>query len=85
MIKPRPTDNRFSDRIVIHAMDQPAGMADTLELPEFERFVFVMSVLERHSFQESALLLGCTCGDVIAARTRALERIATKVGCPAQT
>ncbi len=49
-----------------------AGIAD---LPAFERFAFVMSVLERYSDQECSLLLGCTRGDVAAARARALERL----------
>jgi hypothetical protein len=50
-------------------------MAGILELPAFERFVFVMSVLEHYSDQECSLLLGCTRADVLAARTRALRQI----------
>ena len=47
----------------------------SLRLPAFERFAFVMSVLEGYSDQECSLLLGCTRGDVIAARIRALQQI----------
>ena len=58
--------------------DQPQIIA-ILELPSFERFVFVMSVLERYSDQECSLLLGCTRRDVIAAQTRALQQIGNAI------
>lgn len=44
-------------------------------LPVFERFAFVMSVLEGYSDHECSLHLGCTRAAVAAARVRALERI----------
>ena len=50
-------------------------IARIVELPVFERFAFVMSVLEHYSDQECSLLLGCSRGDVAATRTRALERL----------
>jgi hypothetical protein len=40
-----------------------------LELPAFERFVFVMSVLHGYSDQDCSILLGCTRRDILAART----------------
>ncbi len=46
-----------------------------LELAPFERFVFVISVLEHYSEHECSVLLGCSRRDVIAARTRALQQI----------
>ena len=46
------------------------------ELPLFDRFVFVMSVLERYSDRDCALLLGCSGSDVLPARIRALQQIA---------
>lgn len=46
-----------------------------LELPPFDRFVFVMSVLERYSDRECALLLMCSCADIPAARIRAFQRM----------
>ena len=46
-----------------------------LSLGDFDRFVFVMSVFERYSEHECALLLGCTPPDVREARTRALQQI----------
>jgi hypothetical protein len=43
------------------------------QLPSLERFVFVMSVLERYSDGECSLLLGCSTGNVAKARIRALR------------
>ena len=58
-----------------NALTEQAEIAGIVDLPVFERFAFVMSVLERYSDQECSLLLGCTRGDVAGARTRALERL----------
>jgi DNA-directed RNA polymerase specialized sigma24 family protein len=58
---------------------EPAEFAALVDLPAFERFAFVMSVLERYSDRECSLLLGCTRGDVAAARTRALDRIGRSI------
>jgi hypothetical protein len=46
-----------------------------LNLEPFERFVYVMSVLERYSDLDCSVLLGCARRDVIAARIRALQQI----------
>lgn len=51
-------------------------LAAVLALGAFERFVFVLSVLERYSDQECSLLLGCSPRDVALARVRAAERLA---------
>jgi hypothetical protein len=50
-------------------------IAAVLRLQSFDRFVFVMSVLERYSDHDCSILLGCTQRDVLAARTRALQQI----------
>lgn len=50
-----------------------------LGLHSFERFAFILSVLEGYSDQDSALLLGCTRQALSAARIRALESIARSV------
>ena len=47
-----------------------------LGLHSFERFAFVLSVLEGYSDQDSALLLGCTRQTLITARIRAQQNIA---------
>jgi DNA-directed RNA polymerase specialized sigma24 family protein len=79
MIRPRPTENgrssSMSDRSAGRAMTEPAEIANIVELPAFERFAFVMSVLERYSDQECSLLLKCTRTEVTAARTRVLKDI----------
>jgi hypothetical protein len=54
---------------------EQAEIAAVLELEPFERFVYVMSVLERYSDQDCSVLLGCTRRDVLAARTHALQQI----------
>jgi hypothetical protein len=78
-IRPRSIDNRMSGaafhRSAALARTEPAEITDIVELPAFERFVFVMSVLERHSDMECSLLLNCTRREVIAARTRALQQV----------
>jgi len=48
-----------------------------LGLEDFERFVFIMSVLERYSDHDCALLLGCSVQQVREARAHALQRIAS--------
>ncbi len=53
----------------------PAELSAVVRLPVFERFVFVMSVLERYSDRDCALLLDCSRNDVIAGRVRALQQI----------
>ena len=51
-----------------------AEIANIIALPPFERFVFVMSVLECYTEQECSLLLGCTRREATEARERALRR-----------
>jgi DNA-directed RNA polymerase specialized sigma24 family protein len=48
-----------------------------IQLPPLERFVFVMSVLERCSDGECSLLLGCSTRNVAKARMRALGGLPT--------
>ena len=45
------------------------------ELAPFERFVFVMSILERYSNWECSLLLGCGMNKIAQARMKALHRL----------
>jgi hypothetical protein len=54
---------------------EPAEIAAILERAPFERFVYVMSVLERYSDQDCSVLLGCSRRDVNAARIRAVQQI----------
>jgi hypothetical protein len=48
-----------------------------LRLADFDRFVFVMSVLEHYSEYDCALLLGCSAIEIREGRTRALKELAT--------
>jgi hypothetical protein len=58
----------------------PAGWADNIPfapvllLDAFERFVFVMSILEGQSDEECAILLRCSRHDVMMARVLSLHR-----------
>jgi hypothetical protein len=54
---------------------EQAEIAAVLALEPFERFVYVMTVLERYSDQDCSVLLGCARRDAIAARIRALQQI----------
>jgi len=56
--------------------DKDAVIASVLELADFERFAFVMSVLGRYPDQECSVLLGCTLQQIRDARVRALQQIA---------
>ena len=80
-INPRPTDEngRSNSASVSGNGKTPAveqvEIAAVLALEPFERFVYVMTVLERYSDQDCSLLLGCARRDVVAARTRAFQQI----------
>jgi hypothetical protein len=56
---------------------EPAEIAAIRRLPTFERFVYVMAILERCSDHDCSILLGCARREVVSARTRALQQ----VGC----
>jgi hypothetical protein len=81
MINPQPIARNSGLQVVsINSNDktlptEPVEIAAVLALPSFDRFVFVMSVLDRYSDQDCSVLLGCARRDVIAARTRALRQI----------
>jgi len=53
--------------------------ARIVALNSFERFVFVMSILEKYSAQECSLLLGCFRWDVINAQVTAVRHLASVV------
>jgi DNA-directed RNA polymerase specialized sigma24 family protein len=78
MIRPRLTSEPAAISEGRRA-DRPAGEQPEINaivgLPAFERFTFVMTVLEGYSDHECSLHLNCAVGEVRAARTRALERI----------
>ena len=83
-LKPRPSESRpplsgtiFPD--IDQLSRRPGGhveMDTVLRLADFERFVFVMSVLEHYSEHDCALLLGCSAREIREGRTRALKELA---------
>jgi DNA-directed RNA polymerase specialized sigma24 family protein len=83
-INPHPTESDSnSDFGSDHStndlgIDQPE-IAAILALAPFERFAFVMSILERYSDHECSVLLGCSRRDLVTARSRALQQIANSV------
>jgi len=78
LILPAPFDRSGSHVVGNHSdvnVDQDASLKCVRELPPFDRFVFVMSVLERYSAHDCALLLACSPADILPARIRALQQI----------
>jgi DNA-directed RNA polymerase specialized sigma24 family protein len=82
-LKPGPShSNSLLSDTILPDIDQllngPGGhfaIDAVLGLEDFERFVFVMSVLERYSEHDCGLLLGCSAREVREARGRALEEL----------
>ena len=77
MVRPRSTADATEPfgRVAERAATERVEMAEIVKLPVFERFVFVMSVLEHYSEHQCSLHLGCTRAEVRAARIRALEQM----------
>ena len=79
-LKPRPSRSELSlpRPALTHTHDLSSDAVQHFEsdavlaLEDFERFVFVISVLEHYSVHECALFLGCSQQEVREGRTRAL-------------
>jgi DNA-directed RNA polymerase specialized sigma24 family protein len=83
-LKPRPSQSTlllsggtFPDMEESRGPGGHFEMDAVLGLEDFERFVFVMSVLEHYSEHDCALLLGCSPREIREGRTRALKELAT--------
>jgi DNA-directed RNA polymerase specialized sigma24 family protein len=80
-LKPQPDYSRSSSSAKVFP-DQPTslkahfGLEALLALPDFNRFVFVMSVLEHFSEHDCSLLLGRSVSEIREARVHALEQLA---------
>jgi len=80
-LQPRPSHSG-SSALAATAFSQkngPIGHCDVdavLGLADFERFVFVLCVLERYREHECALLLGCSASEVREACTQAIQELA---------
>jgi hypothetical protein len=55
---------------------EESPFASVLALEDFERFVYVLSVLERYPAQKCADLLGASTQEILETRIRALQHIA---------
>jgi hypothetical protein len=86
MVRPAP---EYADSLSFISLETPATLAEDnpfaaiLSLDAFERFIFVMSILEGQSDEECAILLRCSPRDVMMARVLALKRI-TRTGAQAE-
>jgi hypothetical protein len=83
-LKPRPSlpgsspsKSVFSHSEHSSGSDGHFDLETILRLGDFERFVFVMSVLENYSHHECALLLGCSVLEIRQGRLHALEELAS--------
>jgi hypothetical protein len=84
VIKPRPEDESGSgpNSSVLNSNNKALSdekqreIAPVLGLEPFERFVYVITVLERYSDQECSVVLGCKRRDIPAVRIRAFQQIA---------
>ena len=82
-LKARPNRaNSFLFATALPYIGERSGNEDThieleavLALENFERFVFVMSVLERYSEHDCTFLLGCTRREIEEARNRAIAQL----------
>ena len=69
-------ESRSETRVPFSSGIEP--LAPVTKLNPFERFVFVMSVLEGCSDQDCAVLLSCRRQQVVDARMRALQHLAMR-------
>src|ERR1700676_2750496 len=69
----RPASN-IDARSVARDQWSSGDLSQVTEYP-FERFVSVMSILERHSNWDCSLLLGCSMTKIAQARMKALRRL----------
>jgi len=80
-LKPHPLVTSFSLVLPHNVVPQPSDRDRHFEidavvaLRDFERFVFVMSVLEHYSEHECSLLLGCPPREIREARARATVQL----------
>lgn len=78
-IGPRPGNSSLFARKAARneVQELPENLAAILDLPAFERFVFVMSVLEGYASRDCRLLLNCSNFDIAEARAQALQQLGT--------
>jgi hypothetical protein len=77
VIVPRPDNNASPPAFNLGPQNTrvPAELAAVLGLRTFDRFAFVMSVLEGYSDGDCKLLLNCSSAELTQARIRALQQL----------
>jgi hypothetical protein len=84
---PRPNDENESNearpspligKVPAEVLAYP-NFVRIIGLNAFERFIFIMSILEKYTDQECSVLLGCFRRDVISARSAAIRHLASVV------
>jgi DNA-directed RNA polymerase specialized sigma24 family protein len=84
--KPRLQTPSFSLALPLHVVALPSdqdrhfAVDAVLALKDFERFVFVMSVLEHYSEHECSLLLGCSPRQIRETQGRAFAELRNSAG-----
>ncbi len=76
-LKPRPSRSNNSSSPPSLRKSRHFAADALLSLADFERFVFVLCVLERYRESDCALLLGCSASQVREAWIRAIGALAT--------
>jgi len=87
-LHPRPpAEDVASFALVLCDIGKPAenckglvGIRSVLALSDFDRIVFVMSVLEGYTEKRCSLLLDCTLPEIRKARARAVEQLIHSTG-----
>jgi DNA-directed RNA polymerase specialized sigma24 family protein len=82
VISPVPTEtiSQSENGEAIDVISEIDGLAAAItKLPPFDRFVYVLSVLEKYSDRECSILLGCTVEEIMRTRTRAICRVVSMV------
>lgn len=86
LLRPRPNGETKSDkgRLLLLNRSLPAAAqpypnyARIVPLNSFERFIFVMSILEEYTVHECSILMGCLRRDVIDARIAAIYGLGSR-------
>jgi len=76
-------ESRYAENICTVPLDvtnearakENVKLTTVTKLDPFERFVLVMSIVERHSNWDCALLLSCSMNEVVQGRMKALCRL----------
>ncbi len=77
MIAPRTDTREIGNNGPARNVAASFALASLLELKAFDRFAYVLSVLEKYSDHDCSLLLGCSHQDVVNGRSRASQHLAS--------